>query len=822
MEQAGSPMTLPTSPAAPLAPTDLHGVQLGVMGLVLDSMSTAACLIDAAEKIVGWNRRYVEFFPEHQGLLKTGWDYVDNMVNYFRHNSLQDSEEAFQEVVAAAIQRHRTMKAPSLFQKKDGRWLMSRIYWFGDGSCLKTWADVSAEHAPQNGDLPIEATEYGVCRFTVTGAFSRANRRMGDLFPRAVDLFHPRATLNDHLRRLAATIFAESEQDKLAELLARPIPLSQALSQPLLLRRRDGGWLQMEERLRYDGGLDVLWLDVSAVKSLEAANTELHRLVEQLTSAEHAASEARYAMENAYRAKSDFIATVSHEIRTPINGILGLSRLLLDSEITAEPRGWAQMIQTSANGLLDIVNDILDMSKLEAGRVELDETPYAPQELIDTILATLRPKAQEKGLQLSGSVSPSVPPMLRGDVRRLGQILFNLVGNAIKFTERGRVVVEISSLGTLAARNRKICLRVMDTGIGIPPDVLPTLFEKFTQADTSISRRFGGTGLGLAICRELAALMAGTISADSVPGQGSCFSVTLPLHIEAAEMLPSSSAALAPPESARIDNYRPARSDADGRGRVLVAEDNDINRYIVVTALSKAGFHVTAVVNGVAAVDAARHQDFDLVLMDMQMPEMDGPEATKLIRALPGRRGNLPIVALTANAMAGVREQCLSIGMSDYLTKPIDPRVLVDFVGNTIDRWHGDAEQNLPDPTPSGDPLPVLEATVSEELRDLLGDQGWREMVRGFAANLPQTLEQADGLLESRAHVQLGRLMHRLVSSAGALGMRQIEHSARSIEEAIRQGRLDDLASRLDALKKEAAPALLALERQSGEIARTG
>lgn len=822
MEQAGTTIIPPAPPVASQTPADLNGLQLGVMGQVLDSMNTAACLIDAAEKIVGWNRRYVEFFPEHQGLLRPGWDYVDNMVNYFRHNSLQNSDEAFQEVVTAAIQRHRTMKAPSLFQKKDGRWLMSRIYWFGDGSCLKTWADVSAEHAPQNGDLPIEATEYGVCRFTVTGAFNRANRRMGDLFPRAVDLFHPRATLHDHLRRLAATIFAESEQDKLSELLARPMPLTQALAQPLLLRRRDGGWLQMEERLRYDGGLDVLWLDVSATKSLEAANTELHRLVEQLTSAEHAASEARYAMENAYRAKSDFIATVSHEIRTPINGILGLSRLLLDSDIAAEPRGWAQMIQTSANGLLDIVNDILDMSKLEAGRVELDESPYAPQELIDTILATLRPKAQEKGLQLSGSVSPSVPPMLRGDVRRLGQILFNLVGNAIKFTERGRVVVEISSLGTLAARNRKICLRVMDTGIGIPPDVLPTLFEKFTQADTSISRRFGGTGLGLAICRELAALMGGTISADSVPNQGSCFSVTLPLHVDFADM-PANVSVVSLPEPVRTDNYRPLRASDDGRGRVLVAEDNDINRYIVVTALSKAGFHVTAVVNGVAAVDAARQQDFDLILMDMQMPEMDGPEATKLIRALPGRRGNLPIIALTANAMAGVREQCLSIGMSDYLTKPIDPRVLVDFVGHAIERWHGEADDvTIADGALSADQRPVLESAVSEELRDLLGDRGWREMVRGFAANLPQTLEQADGLLESRAYIQLGRLMHRLVSSAGALGVRQIEQSARETEEAIRQGRLEDLAERLEQLKKEAAPALLALERQSGEIARTG
>jgi PAS domain S-box-containing protein len=383
---------------------------------------------------------------------------------------------------------------------------------------------------------------------------------------------------------------------------------------------------------------------------------------------------AREAAETTAQAKSQFLANMSHEIRTPLNAIVGLGHLLLRGDLPARERTYVNQIQASARILLGTVEDVLDFSKIEAGRLELERVPFSLDEVVGNVVSVLGVQAQAKGVALSTSLGGDVPRALVGDPLRLGQVLMNLVGNALKFTRAGEVVVEVAVVER-GADDAALRFAVRDTGIGVTAEQLDRIFEPFTQADGSTTRQYGGTGLGLTICRQIVEAMGGKLEASSSPGVGSTFyfAVRLPVRDAAAPR----AAETAPGERfAALEVLRGAR--------VLVAEDNAINQEVARELLEGAGLHVTIAVDGRDAVEKVlADPKLELVLMDLQMPRLDGLAATRELRARP-ELAHLPIVAMTAHALVAERERCLAAGMDDYVSKPFEPADLFSLIARRL------------------------------------------------------------------------------------------------------------------------------------------
>jgi signal transduction histidine kinase/DNA-binding NarL/FixJ family response regulator len=502
--------------------------------------------------------------------------------------------------------------------------------------------------------------------------------------------------------------------------------------------------------------LSVLMLALAAIvlrqfRALEERRQSLERLAESL-------SRARLDAEAASRAKSVFLANMSHEIRTPFHGLLGMMSLLKDTQLTGQQKGYLNTARESAHHLLEILNDILDISKLESGKLQVVPETTDLMQLLTQVEALMRVQAQAKGLALQVQVAPDVPRWVRADPTRVKQILFNLLSNAVKFSGTGAVRLSVTK------RDDVLAFAVADTGFGMDEDTQARLFQRFVQGDETTSRRHGGTGLGLEISRNLARLMGGDIEVDSTPGEGSTFTVTLALPAVAAPTEPPA-AALAPPDS------------VGRRLRVLVAEDHPVNRAYMEAVLDKLGHDAIFSEDGEGAVHAARDHDFDVVLMDLHMPVMDGFAAARAIRALPAPRGRVPIIALTADAFQESRDLAREVGMDDFLTKPAH----LPQLHAALQRYAGPSTPAARLEAPAHDDGELDRATMDDVSR-LLTPARYAALLAEFFAS--PTLGEIRAAAQRGDGAKLRDHAHALRGAALSLGLRKVAEAAEGVRGA--------------------------------------
>ena len=586
------------------------------------------------------------------------------------------------------------------------------------------------------------------------------------------------------------------------------VPASRLQAEVIPALQRNGTWHGELALLAVDGRRVPIEANAFVIRDEHGQPLYLGVILTDITERKQAKrqlAEAKEKAEAANAAKSEFLANMSHEIRTPMNGVIGMTGLLLDTELSDDQRHYAETIRSSGEVLLALVNDILDFSKIEAGKLKLEMLDFNLRDLLESFAAPLAMRAGCKGIEFDCVMEPNVPVKVSGAPGRLRQILTNLAGNAVKFTDHGRVTVRASRIAETAT-SCVIRFAVRDTGVGIPPEHRDMLFQKFTQADASMTRRFGGTGLGLAISKQLAEMMGGEIGVNSQLGAGSEFWFTVPLGKTA------ESKSLAQGGATTADSFGPPSGPlpvVHRRGaRILVAEDNVVNQEVALGMLHKLGLRAEAVADGEEAVEVLRTMQYDLVLMDVQMPQMDGLEATRIIRdpQSPVLNHKVPIIAMTAHALQGDRRNCLQAGMNDYLTKPVSPQALAEALNAWLPLDTPETRTGVPASNVSACES-VPEARVFDRaglVARLMDDEALADSILArFLESTPPQIDSLQKALSSRDGDAAERTAHAIKGAASNVGGEQLQQVASAVEQAAHAGDLITATNLLADLQKQ-------------------
>ena len=613
----------------------------------------------------------------------------------------------------------------------------------------------------------------------------------------------------------AAAISGYSHEELLNLSIYDLVPVESFARTQHLLTLQEHGITSNEFEFTHKDG-KKRWCSVDTVK---LSATRFLSFAKDITSRRRTEEQLLRAMataEAANTAKSRFLANMSHEIRTPMNGMIGLIELLLGTELTKEQSEYAELIKLSGRNLVQLLSDILDLSKIEAHRIELEVHDFNLKTEITSTIKLLSLPAKAKGLQLYADIDPDVPLLLRGDSGRLRQILNNIIGNAIKFTAEGSVLLLIRND---AEDERKTSLRliVSDTGIGIAADKLDKIFEPFTQADSSSTRQYGGTGLGLTIARQLTELMGGTIGVESVQGGGTIFWFTVELAKQLSKIAPCGKELADTEIVDRSGGAKTTHQEMKGNvlteksnRHILLAEDDQINQHMTKLFLTKSGYHVDVANNGREALKLLEENDYALVLMDCMMPEISGYEATTIIRnpASAVRNHTIPVIALTANAMREDQDNCLTAGMNDYIAKPIEVTKVLEILKKWIPIEAGCGEYESD--SAAGNVIFDKNELVARSMGDI---ELSRYVATIFMENAPEYIEAIRSALAVKDAAALRQSTHKLKGAAATMALLQLAEAARSFEELVERGEMENILQSLPTLERKFERACATLQQ---------
>jgi len=725
-------------------PLDTSGIEL--FRVAIEALPDGFVLFDASDRIVLYNERYREMYRESADLIAIGTPYEHGLREGVRRGQYPDAVGREEDWIAERLRQHRDPKGPVEQRTANGRWVRILERRTPGGETVGLRVDITElkerEAALRRSEERLRATMDATldCIFCV------------DAQGRAVDVNQAVETV---LGRRRADILGHLPVDMVIAERFRPA-LREGLQHFAQTGEvRDGGARHELKALRADGSEFDCEVTITAAQSkdrgLIVANL---RDTSERKRRERELRLAKEAAEVADRAKSEFIARMSHEIRTPMNAVIGLASLLVETPLDPAQKQHVLMIERSASHLLTIINDILDFSRLEAAAFELEPGPFDVRDLVEGAVAVARGLPGAGRLRIATAVADDVPRRLQGDSRRINQVLLNLLGNAVKFTDGGTVTL---SCTVVDKRDRALCLRlaVADTGIGIPVSAQARLFRPFEQGDAPPGRQVGGTGLGLAICRQLVELMQGRIGVVSEPGKGSTFWFELDLDAAAADE------AMTP--DANGEPKQGQRSLA-----ILVAEDMPANQLVVRTLLETMGHHVQIASDGSEAVEAMQSGHFDLVLMDTQMPVMDGLQATRAIRALGGWAAVVPVIAVSGFVEVGEHERIRAAGVTGYLSRPITPRELASAIERAVDRARR--------------PRPALDDATLDELRRAVGAEAFSRLLVRFRQDALASLREIDAAEQAGDFARARQASHRLTGLFGQFGARQAAEASLAVE----------------------------------------